>query len=337
MEGLLLAALGGSSGPRTARPQMRLSDLDNLTSFLQIHAIEKSTVKGYATGARDYITFCVNHSLPLDPTPRTLSRYIAYTSQFIASAPKYLTGARHFLSDLYPSFDTNRAHPLVQATIAGSKKIRADPVKRKLPLRLCHLQAFLEVVNCSNSYDDLLFAAIVSCCFYACHRTGELIMKNDKTHRDWRKIIKRSSVHFSHERAGYHLPYHKGDRFFRGTDIVFTKQDIANPTDLLLQYVRRRDALHGEKPALFLREHGGLSTRSWFESKFFKILDRSYGGHSPRAGGATYYASIGLSEDIIQALGRWTSQAWKDYIRDNPAIRAELQLAHIRHHLRLLS
>src|SRR5258705_3414495 len=31
--------------------------------------------------------------------------YIAYTSQFISSGPKYITGACHFLVDLYPNFD----------------------------------------------------------------------------------------------------------------------------------------------------------------------------------------------------------------------------------------
>ena len=105
-----MSSLGGGSHPHTARPQMELSDLDDRTHFLQVNSIEKSTAKGYATGARDYISFCINHSLPLDPTPQTLSRYIGYTSQFISSGPKYLSGARHFLSDLYPSFNTNRSH-----------------------------------------------------------------------------------------------------------------------------------------------------------------------------------------------------------------------------------
>jgi hypothetical protein len=93
----------------------------------------------YATGARDYINFCIAHSLPLDPTPSTLSRYVAYTSQFIASAPKYLTGVRHFLHDIYPDFDANRADMLVTSTIQGSKKVRADPVHCKLPFRIAHL------------------------------------------------------------------------------------------------------------------------------------------------------------------------------------------------------
>ena len=60
------------------------------------------------------------------------------------------------------------------------------------------------------------------------------------------------------------------------------------------------------------------------------IIDRSFGGHSPRAGGATFYAGLGLSESIIMALGRWSSIAWKIYIRDNPCVRAALQLAALR-------
>jgi hypothetical protein len=338
MEGVLLSVLGGStSSNRSARPPMHLATLDERVHFLQASAIEKSTSRGYATGARDYIMFCLTHSLPLDPSPQTLARYIAFTSQFIASGPKYLTGVRHFLKDLYPHFDESRSHPLVTATIRGSKKIRADPVKRKLPLRLCHLQAFLGVAENSGSYDDLLFITILSCCFYACHRSGELIQKNDRTLRDWRKIIKRGSLSFELGRAQYHLPYHKGDVFYRGTDILFTKQEVADPVFLLRKYVDLRDKHLGVRAALFLREDGSHPTRSWFDAKFFTLLGHDYGGHSPRAGGATFFASLGLSEDVIQAIGRWSSKAWKIYIRDNPTVRAEQQLATLRARLSIPS
>jgi hypothetical protein len=195
MEGVLLSTLGGLSVPRTARPQVSLADLDARAHFLQVNSIERSTRKGYATGAHDYITFCIKNSLPLDPTTQTLARYIAYTSMFIASGPKYLTGARHFLKDLYPDFDINLSHLLVQATISGSKKMRADPVTRKLPLRLAHLSAFLHVARQIKSYNDLLFIVILSCCFYACHRSGELIRKSEKNVQ-WRKMIKRGSLTF---------------------------------------------------------------------------------------------------------------------------------------------
>lgn len=118
MESMLLSALGGQCcTPHSARPPMDLANIDSRALHLQINAIEQSTIKGYATGARNYINFCIVHSLPLDPTPQTLSRYIAYSSQFIVSAPKYLTGVRHFLHNIYPDFDDNRAHPLIASTI----------------------------------------------------------------------------------------------------------------------------------------------------------------------------------------------------------------------------
>ncbi|KAF8809908.1 hypothetical protein BYT27DRAFT_7022878, partial [Phlegmacium glaucopus] len=187
MERVFLNLLGE---PQKARPVNNLSDIDSRALYLQSAAIEIATAKGYQTGARDYITFCTKHHLPLNPTPLTLSRYIAYSSQYIASAPKYLTGARHFLQDFYPEFDHNRNHPLVQSTIRGSKKVRGDPIKRKLPLRLSHLETFVQFANHTKLYDDLLFATILSCAFYACHRIGELIIKSDLSQFDWRKIIK---------------------------------------------------------------------------------------------------------------------------------------------------
>ncbi|KAF8221871.1 hypothetical protein L208DRAFT_1527662, partial [Tricholoma matsutake] len=112
----------------------------------------------------------------------------------------------------------------------------------------------------------------------------------------------------------YHLPYHKSDPFYCGTDVILTKQDVANPVALLWEYVSWRDRLHGARSALFLWENGLHPSRSWFDLKFFTILDCRYGGHSPRTGYTTLLASLGLSESIMQAVGRWSSDAWKIYI-----------------------
>jgi hypothetical protein len=162
-------------------------------------------------------------------------------------------------------------------------------------------------------------------------RSGELVLKSKKE-VDWRKIIKRSSLHFSLGYAGYRLPYHKTDPFYRSTDILFYAQESADPVSLLREFVHCRDKLHGLCRALFLCEDGSHPTRAWFDSKLFSFVDKSFGGHSLRAGGATFYASLSLSESVIMALGRWSSQAWKIYIRDNPSVRAALQLAAFNKH-----
>lgn len=253
MEAILLAALGGQPHRlKVARPSFSLSSLDEHVLHLQAHSIEISTIKAYATGARDYINFCLRYSLPLTPTPETLARYISYTSLSIASGPKYLSGARHFLVNLYPEFDSNRAHPLVQSAIRGSKKLRADPIRHKQPLRLHHLQAFVHILDISKSYDDLLFVTILSCAFYGCHRMGELVWNNDKSLWDWRKVIKRSSFLSLNDHVQYHLPYHKADPFYRGTDILLNSHEIIDPVRLLHSYVNIQDRIHGVRASLFI-------------------------------------------------------------------------------------
>jgi hypothetical protein len=231
------------------------------------------------------------------------------------------------LHDIYPDFDSNRSHPLVTSKIRGSKKLRADPVRRKLSLCTAHLEAFLNIAHSTGSYDDWLFVTLLSCAFYACHGMGELVQKNDNSLFDWQKIIKRGSLKLEDGCTQYHLPYHKGDPLYRGTDILFTEQQVADPVALLHEYRRRRDHCHGECTALWLRENGTHPMRAWFDKKFFAILNRAFGGQSAHAGGATFLVGLGLSESIIQGIGRWSSATWKIYIRENPTIRAEQQLA----------
>ena len=217
MEHVLLSALGGHH-TCSMHPPMDLGELDALTLHLQINTIDWSTSKAYATGGVIMWGFACYMHCHLIPLPLH-SHYIAYTSQFIASGLKYLTGVCHFLGDAYPEFDANWAHPLVTTTVRGPKKVRADHMRCKLCLHMAHLQMFLNVAQCRGSYDDLLFAAIMSCAFYGCHQMGEIVQKNYKSLFDWWKIIKCVSLVFENGHAQYHLPYHKGDPFFRGTDI----------------------------------------------------------------------------------------------------------------------
>ena len=50
------------------------------------------------------------------------------------------------------------------------------------------------------------------------------------------------------------------------------------------------------------------------------IHDHDIAGHSLRAGGATFFAAAGWPDDRIQALGRWSSEAFRIYIRKHPVL-----------------
>jgi hypothetical protein len=91
---------------------------------------------------------------------------------------------------------------------------------------------------------------------------SELVQKNDQSLFDWQKIIKQSSVIFESGHVQYHLPYHKGNPFFHGMDMLFTAQDIADPVSLLQEYLCWHDCIHGAKASLFLQENGSYPSHS---------------------------------------------------------------------------
>ena len=60
MEGVLLNLFGGNDGSliHHSRPQVSLAALDDQLSLLQANALDRSTICGYAVGARAYVHFC---------------------------------------------------------------------------------------------------------------------------------------------------------------------------------------------------------------------------------------------------------------------------------------
>ena len=72
---------------------------------------------------------------------------------------------------------------------------------------------------------------------------------------------------------------------------------------------------------LFIREDGSPLSRSWLVRAVRENLTEAgldamgYSGHSFRIGAATAAAQAGLSDSVIQLLGRWKSSAFLSYIR----------------------
>src|SRR5882724_9884023 len=86
------------------------------------------------------------------------------------------------------------------------------------------------------------------------------------------------------------------------------------------RYTTLCDARFGLYLELWVTLGGDVPTYSWFISRLRKSLDNEVSGHSLRSGGATALALAGVNDDSIQAMGRWSSDTFRIYIRKHPVI-----------------
>ena len=309
-----------------AREAWTMDRLINERSIALGYSLDTSSFGAYTSALNSYLTFCNLHHLPVDPTPDTLSFFVVFLSSHIApkSVNSYLSGICRQLEPFFPEVRQNRKSLLVSRTVAGCLRRFGTPTKRKAPFSHADLQRVLDSLPSTPSHDDLLFSAILLTGFHALMRLGELVFPDKRVLRNYRKISLRHSVQVSivPPQFSFFLPSHKGDRTFEGNTIVV--QRVNRPTDpfsRFLSYLTSRDSLFPLHPELWLTSRGSVPTRHWFISRLRVIFpSKDYAGHSLRSGGATSLAEAGVDLALIQAIGRWSSSAFKIYIRKNPVV-----------------
>lgn len=286
-------------------------------------ALEKATKSSYSSALQAYLHFCRLHGFPVDPSAETLSFFTVWLSHHIdpKSVSNYLSGICSELEPLFPDVRRNRNSPLVSNVLAGCKKqFGGKETSRKDPVSIDDILRVI-AAHPHPSHDDNLFLTILVCGFFGLHRLGELTEKDQVKLREPRKILRRSSVKASDDVISYWLPMHKADRFWQGNEVMIpARNGPANPCSIFRAYITSRDRRFPFHQPLFLTSRGNVPTRSWFLRRFFKFFAHSFGGHSLRAGGATFFASLGYSNETIQRLGRWASEAFQIYVRKNPVL-----------------
>jgi len=294
------------------------------------NSIDISTRKCYGSACNSYLTFIRLHNFPIEPTPDTLSFFIVYMSHHISprSVKTYLSGLTNQLLPFFPDVREARQSHLVKKTLQGCLKLKSKPTSRKQPLSTADISLILSHFATSTDHDDLLFVALFLTAFFALHRLGELTFPDDNTIRDWRKVIRRSSVTLHEDRYGFTLPAHKADRQFEGNSIVVWGEQFGYPSLTHFQnYLRSRDAKFPLASPLWLTSSGLIPTRTFFIKRLRTFFPTSVAGQSLRAGGATMLAEKGTAPYLIQAAGRWSSDAFRLYVRKNPFLLQALLFA----------
>jgi hypothetical protein len=164
--------------------------------------------------------------------------------------------------------------------------------------------------------------------FFALLRLGEVTFPDDRSIRDWRKVIRRSSVQLHVDRYEFILPAHKADRQFESNRVLVHGEQFSYATCRhFLDYLRSRDHLFPLASPLWLTSRAKVPSRSFFVSRLKPFFNNDVAGQSLRAGGATMLAEKGVAPFLIQAAGRWSSDAFRLYVRKNPFLLHSLLFA----------
>ena len=287
------------------------------------NVIDKSTLSNYSSALNSYLNFVKLHDFPVEPTPETLSFYTVYMSHHInpRSVNTYLSGISQQLEAHFPTVKAARNSTLVRRTFQGCMRMRGTATTRKRALTTDDLRLVVDHYQHSTLHDDLLFVAMLLTGFFGLLRLGEMTFPNETSLQNWRKVTRRNTVKIHDGTYEFTLPGHKADRFFEGNKIIIPATRFTlHPRRHFLLYVESRDTIHPVASPLWLTEAGTVPTRSFFIERLRLFFARDIAGQSMRAGGATALAEHGVSPAIIQASGRWASEAFLVYIRKNPTL-----------------
>ena len=292
------------------------------------NTLDSSTLHTYTSTITSYLTFMRAHNFPVSPSEDTISYYIVYMSHHISphSVTTYLSGIVQQLEPFYPSIREIQHSRLVQRTLQGCMKTCTVPTQHKQALPLSELsQIVAHYYQSPPSHDDLLFVTLLLTGFFTLLRLGEMVFPDDKNLRNWRKISPRCTTSISTDGYHFELPFHKANRFFADNEILITRgQTEIDPILHFSNYINSCNALMPLHSALWLRADGTVPTRSFFIRRFHLFFRSDFGGQSMHAGGATFLAELGTPPSLIQARGRWSSDAFLIYIRKNPALLINL-------------
>ena len=287
------------------------------------NVLDRSTLSNYSSALNSYLNFVKLHGFPVDPTPETLSFYTVYMCHHVnpRSVNTYLSGISHQLEAHFPSVKEARNSTIVRRTLQGCTRMRGTATVRKRALTTGDLRLVINHYRDSTTHDDLLFIAMILTGFFGLLRLGELVFPDDASLQNWKKVTRRNTVHIQHEFYDFLLPGHKADRFFEGNRIVIPAHRFnLSPLIHFTRYLDSRDTIHPIASPLWLTQAGTVPTRSFFITRLRLFFQDDISGHSMRAGGATSLAEHGVSPAIIQASGRWASDAFLVYIRKNPTL-----------------
>ncbi len=320
----------------TPQTRLAITRLESLAAGLIYRSLAASTHRTYRTGQAAYLRFCESINVQgLPANEQLLILFTADLSQRIghSSIRTYLAAVRHMhvVAGLnYPFKNALRLELLLR----GIKRTKPKGQNARLPITPLVLVAIKQVLrkNAKKHDNIMLWAA---CClgFFAFLRSGEFTLNSAAQFDPTLHITPQDILIDNRKNPSLMAITIKGSKTDQSRDgvtlYVGRSGDDLCPISALLPYLVIRGQDCGP---LFKCEDGTPLTRQRLVTLLRHTLSQAgfdctrYSGHSFRIGAATTAAAKGMSDSMIQTLGRWSSDSFRRYIRIPPQELARVSL-----------
>ena len=307
--------------------------------------IQKGTNEGYKSSFRQYLNFCEKFNIvPLPTSEITILYWMAYRTtevQANSALTNYYGMKKLAAYHGFPIVDKDWELLKIAKTTMKTKFGARTPNKRQ-PTTVELAAEMYKYFNMKN-YNDIVYYLMIICAITGLMRTTEICATNKKVnaHSKTRASVKalwnrNLKPHLNDK--GTDIAYYtctvratKTEKGFCDVEIVWTNGIFpVTPAELMTQYLDLRmkmsqtnKALSSKPEApLFQLMDGSIVTVKDMQKRFDILCDDmgldkdKFTIYSFRIGGATSLARRGVDHRMIQMAGRWTSDAYKLYIKD---------------------
>lgn len=290
---------------------------------MQRAALSQSTRRAYRSGTQRYKAFCKQYAIsPFPASEGTLCYFVAYLSHQVqhATARLYLAAVR--AEQIERGWeDPLKNTPHLASLLRGLQKTAKHRVRKPIMPQLLNtlLRSILSNGNWCK-HDRFLYAAAISIAYFGCLRAGEMTYPSTHSYNAKRHLTIKD-ISLNKDSLEICIKHSKTDQTSKGTTVVIgrTKQSTC-PHAIVNKFIRyRRHASRSD--ALFRFKDGSLLTRPKLQKMLrhtlssLKLPAEQFGTHSLRIGSATAAAEAGVSVPLIKALGRWSSDCYRTYLR----------------------
>lgn len=215
---------------------------------------------------------------------------------------------------------------LVRKILEGSRRDKPSTpdFRHPLTLNLLHTAITGTKIICLSDYEATLFEAAMVLAFYAFLRVSEFTALSKNKISD--RALQIGDVRFVpaqvHGEGHMHVTirYSKTDQRGRSTTLIIpeARETDVCPVRALKRYIDMRTPGEGQ---LFWHFDRSPLTRFQFSSVLKRalevkgVLNVGFTSHSLRIGACTHFAMLGVDDDELMRMGRWSSSAYQRYIR----------------------